>query len=223
VINMREIPEIVYFNCPECDDITVHDVLKGKMGKATLDATLKCQDCGRVFSTVVEIPRVITTKIVVSEGRNSEPTTIDLESDDLLVVGDEFLLDDGRRVRINALELNDGRRVKKAQAPDISTIWSILFDVLNVKVSINDVQKTYARYVRSEPDDEFYVGQTLSFRDMDCLIHSIKIKERMIRRGTAEARDIVRIYGKLRKKSYPVLEFDSDEFEFDENDLEPEE
>ena len=217
---MRETPEIVYFECPDCNDTTVHDVLKGKMGKVTLDATLKCQDCGRVCSATIEIPRELTVKIVVSEGRNSETATLDLESDDLLVVGDEFLLDDGRRVRINALELNDGRRVKKAQAPDISTIWSILFDVLNVKVSINDVQKTHARYVRSEPDDEFYVGQTLSFRDMDCLIHSIKIKERMIRRGTAEARDIVRIYGKLRKKSYPVLEFDSDEFDIDDEDIE---
>lgn len=208
---MKEIPEIIYFDCPDCDDVTPHDVLKGKMGKTSLEATIRCQGCNRVFTTIVNIPKIIPTKVIVSEGPDSEITSIDLESDDLLMVGDEFFLDDGRRVKITALELHDGRRPKKAQATEIETIWVIFFDIINIKVSINDVQKTYARYLEAEPDDEFYVGQTLGFGDIDCLVHSIKIKDRMIRRGSAEARNIVRIYGKLRKRSYPVLEIEEDD------------
>ena len=203
---MDEVPEIVYLECPDCEDVTAHDVLKGKLGKSSLDATLRCEECNRVSTRVIELPKIIKVKIVVSEGRTSEASEMELESDDLLTVGDEFLLDDGRRARINALELTDGRRVDKAQAPSISTIWTILFDVLNLKVSINDVQKTHAKYIEADPDDEFYVGQTLSFSEMDCVIHSIKIKERLMRRGSTEARNIIRIYGKLKKKSYPVLE-----------------
>lgn len=210
---MREVPDIIYFDCPDCREITGHDVLKGKIGKASMEATLRCQECSRVFTTTLNLPKIIPAKIIVSEGPDSEITSIDLESDDLLMVGDEFFLDDGRRVKITALELSDGRRPNKSQATEIATIWAIFFDVINIKVSINDVQKTYARYLESEPDDEFYVGQTLGFGDIDCLIHSIKVKDRMIRRGSAEARDIVRIYGKLRKRSYPVLDLEEDDVE----------
>ena len=47
---------------------------------------------------------------------------------------------------------------------------------------------------------------------MNCFIHAIKTRERLVQHGSAEARDIVRIYGKFSEKSYPVLEFE-DEFE----------
>ena len=57
----------------------------------------------------------------------------------------------------------------------------------------------------------------LDFEDFDCLIHAIKTKHSLVRRGVAEARDITRIYGKIRKKRYDVLDFDDDD-EFDESD-----
>jgi len=207
---MRELPDAIFMECMECGEVTEHEILKGKAGRSRLEATLRCSECKHVVTTTVPIPRIIPAKVVISEGSRSETSSIDLESDDLLAAGDEFFLDDGRRVRITALESKDGRRPEKAQATDVSVIWAILFDIVNIKVSINDVHKTYARYTEAEPDDEFIVGQMLSFGDMDCLVHSIKTKERLLRRGSAEARDIVRIYGKLRKRSYPVLESEDD-------------
>ena len=211
---MREVPDVIYLECQDCDDITAHDVLKGKTGKASLEATLRCQECNRTFTTTVALPKIIPTKVVVSDGPSSEVTSMELESDDLIVMGDEFFLDDGRRVKVTGIDVTDGRKVKKAQATEVTTVWGVLFDTINLKVSINDVQKTYARYIEAEPDDEFSVGQTLRFGDVDCLIHSIKIKERMLRRGSAEARNIVRIYGKLRKKTYDILDSEEDEDAF---------
>ena len=214
---MREVPDVIYIECTECDDITAHDVLKGKMGKASLEGTLRCQECNKTFTTTIELPKVIPMKIIVSSGRTSESTVIDLESDDLIVMDDEFFLDDGRRVKVTGIDVADGRKVKKAQATEVTTIWGVLFDTINLKISMNDVHKTYARYVEAEPDDEYTVGDTLHFDDVDCLIHSIKIKERMLRRGTAEARNIVRIYGKLRRKTYDVLDMEEDTEEVDIN------
>lgn len=205
---MREVPEEVYSDCPDCGDVTPHEVLRGKAGKATMEATLRCRECGRVLTTTLGIPRIVPAKVIVSEGPSSRTTSVDLESDDLLMVGDEFPLDDGRRVKITSLELKDGRRPAKAQATDISVIWAVSFDTVSIKVSVNDVQRTHARSLEAGPDDEFHVGQTIGLGDMDCLVHSIKVKDRMIRRGSAEARNIVRIYGKLRRRSFPVLEDD---------------
>jgi uncharacterized Zn finger protein len=206
----KDVPDEIYFECPDCDDITVHDVLKGKMGKNSMDATLKCQDCGLIRTTAVRFPKQIDVKVIVSYGSESLSFMITLEDDDLLKVGDEFHMDDGALVKVTGLELARGRRVKTARATEIVTIWAIEFGVIDVKVSINDDRKTYSKTVPSSPDDEFTVGNILSFDDMDCLIHSIKIQDRMLRRGSAEARNIVRIYGKFRKRSYAVLDLEDD-------------
>jgi uncharacterized Zn finger protein len=207
---MKEVPGEIYFDCPDCDDTTLHDVLKGRMGKNSLDATIRCQDCGLIRTTTVNFPKQIETKIVISDGADSVTATMVLEDDDLLKVGDEFHMDDGGLAKISALELSRGRRVKTARATEIKTIWAIAFDVIDVKVSINDDRRTYSKVVPSSPDDEFIIGNILSFDDMDCLIHSIKVRDRMIRRGPVEARDIVRIYGKFRKRSYAVLDLEDD-------------
>ncbi|MCL2785667.1 MAG: hypothetical protein FWD81_00380 [Methanomassiliicoccaceae archaeon] len=205
---MKGVPGEIYFECPDCDDTTLHDVLKGKMGKSSMDATIKCQDCGLIRTTTVQFPKQIEVKVIVSDGSESSVTMIMLEDDDLLKVGDEFHMDAGNLVRISALELPGDKRVKTARATEISAIWAIEFDMIDVKVSINDDRKTYSKTVTSSPDDEFTVGNILSFDDMDCTIHSIKIQGRMIRRGSAEARNITRVYGKYRKRSYAILDLE---------------
>jgi uncharacterized Zn finger protein len=73
--------------------------------------------------------------------------------------------------------------------------------------------------VEAEPDDEFVVGTQLEFEDFDCLIHAIKTKHSLVKRGVAEARDITRIYGKIRKKRYDILDLEEEEFDdFDYDD-----
>ncbi|MDR2866109.1 MAG: hypothetical protein LBV13_01715 [Methanomassiliicoccaceae archaeon] len=205
---MKEVPPEIYFECPDCEDVTLHDVLNGRMGKTSMDATIRCQDCNLTRTTTVQFPKPTDVKIVISDGAVSEISTITLEDDDLLKVGDEFNMDDGRLVKISGLELARGKRVKKARATEIKTIWAIEFDVIDVKVSINDDRRTHSKTIPSSPDDEFTVGNILSFDDMDCLIHSIKIEGRMLRRGSAEARNITRIYGKFKRRSYAVLDLE---------------
>jgi len=207
---MKEVPDEIYFECPDCDDVTIHDVLKGKMGKSSMDSTIKCQDCGLIRTTTVQFPKQLEVKVIISNGSESYASTVTLEDDDLLKVGDEFHMDAGNLVRISALELSQGRRVRSSRATEIVTIWAIEFDMIDVKVSINDDRKTYSKVVPSSPDDEFTVGNILSFDDMDCLIHSIKVPGRMVRRGSAEARNITRIYGKYRRRSYAVLDLEND-------------
>jgi uncharacterized Zn finger protein len=205
---MKEVPDEIYFECPDCDDITTHDVLKGRMGKNSLDATIKCQDCGLIRTTTIQFPKEIEVKVVISDGAESVSTSMVLEDDDLLKVGDEFHTDEGNLVKISAIELPQGKRVKTARATEITTVWAINFETIDVKVSINDDRKTYSKSVPSSPDDEFTIGTILSFDDMDCMVHSIKIQGRMLRRGSAEARNITRVYGKFRKRSYTVLDLD---------------
>ena len=213
----REMPDTIFYECPVCDDVTEHQILKGKMGRATLEGTFRCNVCGRVTSETIKIPELLEVPVVFSDGEVSETTTTTIESNDIIAIDDEFELDDGRLVCVTHIDVDNDRKVKKALATDVRKLWVKRLDILSVKVSVNDGGKTYSLRVEAEPDDEFVVGTQLEFEDFDCLIHAIKTKHSLVRRGVAEARDITRIYGKIRKKRYDVLDFDDDD-EFDEAD-----
>ncbi|MCL1810905.1 MAG: hypothetical protein FWG41_01600 [Methanomassiliicoccaceae archaeon] len=216
----REMEDYLYIQCPNCDDLTEHDVLKGRMGKDNITGTFRCTECGRVFSDTVRIPEVLKIKVLFSDGDVTETTETELESNEVLVVGEEFYLDDGRWVCITHIETKDGKKGKKFEADEIKALWVKQFDVLSVKVSVNDGHKTYSVRTEAEPDDEFVIGTILAFDDFDALIHAIKTKDRILKRGSAEARDITRIYGKIRKKRYEVLDLEEDDdqdgFDFDQ-------
>ena len=213
----REMPDTIFYECPVCDDVTEHQILKGKMGRATLEGTFRCNVCGRVTSETIKIPELLEVPVVFSDGEVSETTTTTIESNDIIAIDDEFELDDGRLVCVTHIDVDNDRKVKKALATDVRKLWVKRLDILSVKVSVNDGGKTYSLRVEAEPDDEFVVGTQLEFEDFDCLIHAIKTKHSLVRRGVAEARDITRIYGKIRKKRYDVLDFDDDD-KFDEAD-----
>ena len=97
-----------------------------------------------------------------------------------------------------------------------TSIWPQQFDVLNVKVTVNDNRKSYSRRIEAEPDDEFVIGHVLTLPDMECYIHAIKARDRLHSKGSVEAREVVRIYGKMKRRVVPIIEFEDE----DEEDIE---
>ena len=216
---MSEMPDTIYNECPDCGDVTEHKILKAKMGNFNVNGTFQCKECGRVFSGVIRRPKEFEVKVLLSDGDLTETTQTMLREDEIVAVGDEFDLDDGRHVQITYIELPDGSRKKKVPATEVKALWVKAFGVLMVKVSVNDYKKTYPMLCEAEPDDEFTVGMFMHFDLWDCVIHAIKTKDRLLRKGTAEARDIVRIYAKIRHRDGTTApmddsEFDDEQFEF---------
>ena len=212
----RSMPDTIFYECPICDDETEHQILKGRMGKATIEGTFKCNGCGRVTSETIKIPELLEVPVVFSDGDVSEVTKTTIESNDVIAIEDEFFLDDGRRVCVTHIDVKEGHTKKKVLATNVKKLWVKQFDILSIKVSVNDDRKTYSLRVEAEPDDEFVVGTQLEFEDFDCLIHAIKTKHSLVKRGAAEARDITRVYGKIRKKRYEVLDLDEDDEDYDD-------
>lgn len=216
---MSNMPDTIYNECPDCGDVTEHKILKAKMGNFNVNGTFQCKECGRVFSGVIRLPKEFEVKVLLSDGDLTETTQTMLREDEIVAVGDEFDLDDGRHVQITYIELPDGSRKKKVPATEVKALWVKAFGVLMVKVSVNDYKKTYPMLCEAEPDDEFTVGMFMHFDLWDCVIHAIKTKDRLLRKGTAEARDIVRIYAKIRHRDGTTApmddsEFDDEQFEF---------
>ncbi|AGI48473.1 putative archaeal Zn-finger protein [Thermoplasmatales archaeon BRNA1] len=193
-----ELPDTIVYECPDCRDTTEHKILKARLGNSNVTGTFRCTECGRVFTGTIRLPKPLTVKVMVSTADTTDSTETVLLESEILEVGDEFQLDDGRNVCITQIiDKGMSNKRKKCQATEIKELWVKDYDVLQVKVSVNDNTRTYPMYTEAEPDDEFAVGMMMHFDKWDAVITTIKTKEKLLRRGSAEARDISRIYAKI--------------------------
>jgi uncharacterized Zn finger protein len=195
-------PSVLSLQCPECGDLTIHDVLRGKISRAgdVIEATVRCQQCGRTSNTVVREARLRSVPLIVSDMGESKRSSIDLQEDEEVFVGDEIFVDD-LPVQISAIE-RKGARVAKALASEIDTIWAKRFDKVRVRVAINKVSRTISADIWAAPEEEFFVGDLITVGRDEVVIHSIKAKDGMAHSGSVPAKDIVRIFAKKPRTTY---------------------
>lgn len=196
------LPSSVSVECPICKHESLHEVLTGKVGgkaQTVFETTVKCKQCGHVHHAVLTVQKPVDIPVVVSWLRESAKSSIALDPDEVLSVGDEVMCGEDP-VLITSIE-SKGARVKSARAGGIQTIWGKKFDKVRVPFSINHHGRSYSDHVMALPDEEFFIGDMMKVGKHEVVIHSIKIKERSLRMGGACARDIVRVYANIVRKS----------------------
>ncbi len=191
-------PGSIAVECPVCGEETRHTVIKGKLseknGAIRFEGTVKCTECGSVHQASIKESAPIRIRTIVSEGEESYRSTISLPPEELLMVGDEFM-HEGIPVRITAIEIKD-KRVDRAHASDIETIWLKKFDHVDVRFSINKGDRTVSKKISAEPDEEFIIGDYFMVDRDYVVIHKIKATYGFVENGSVLARDIIRVYGK---------------------------
>lgn len=196
------IPSSVSVECPICKQESLHEVLAGKMGGKTqtvFETTVKCRQCGHVHHAVLMVQRPVEIPVVISWLNESVRSSITLGPDEVLSVEDEVMCG-ADPVLVTSIE-SEGARVKRARAADIQTVWGKKFDKVRVPFSINHHGKSFSEHVMAVPDEEFFIGDMLKVGKHEVVIHSIRVKERSIRVGSASARDIVRVYANIVRRS----------------------
>jgi uncharacterized Zn finger protein len=198
------VPASVMVECPICKQETLHEVLSAKLGgktTAVMDSTVKCRECDHVHHVVIKVEKPVEIPVVISWLEKSSRTRISLGPDELIAVDDEIMCGE-EPVLITAIESN-GSRPRKAKARDVDTLWGKRFSKVRVPFSISHAGKSYSDHVLAVPDEEFYVGDIITVGKHEVVIHTIKTKGRVFRTGGVEAREIVRAYGTVvRKSSY---------------------
>lgn len=194
------VPGALYLECGTCGDITLHEVVHGKVSGTKLHLQVRCRDCGTKSQHVRDEVSVTNVPVVVSEGDKSHRTTVEIETDDVILVGDELLVD-GIPVQVRGIEVGTDKRVDSSPVRDIKTLWTVRFDKVVVKFSINMGHRTKAGSQVASPDEEFTVGEMVEVKGVTAVIHRIKTWDRTLQYGSAEARDIRRIYGKAVRGS----------------------
>ncbi|HIH01017.1 TPA: hypothetical protein HA259_02880 [Thermoplasmata archaeon] len=197
-------PTSVMVECPTCKEETLHEVLAGRVtGKnaSVLDSTVRCRACGQVHHAVMKGEKPVSVPVVISWLTKSNRTSITLGPDEVVSVDDEIMCGE-LPVLVTSVE-SKGARVKLAKARDVDTIWGKRFDKVKVPFSINHHGKTYSEHLIASPDDEFFIGDLIEVGKRDVVIHSIKVEDKSLKKGSALARDIVRVYANIvRKTSY---------------------
>lgn len=193
----KELPAAVTATCPSCGEGSIQTVLHGRMGERgleqTLEATVRCEECGHTHHLLQRSAKDVEVPAVMSVGAKSRRTKVTLSGDDEIAV-EEGLIVDGVNARITGIESKDGRRVEAAAVKDVLTLWVKEFEELAVGFAINLGKKTIAKILPAPPEQEFSVGEEFVFGRLRVTVHAIKTKERLIKRGTAEAAEIVRIF-----------------------------
>ena len=190
-------PSALLLPCEECGEVP-HRVLSGRVtGRDALvfQGTVKCSSCGRIRSVSYREARPLRVPVIVSTGEESERTEIELAPDEIVAVGDR-LDHEGHTLRVTAIEVGE-RRVTQSAGKDVRALWARQIDRVRVKFAVNKGNRTVSHELDAAPDEEFEVGDVVDLGRERALVHRIVVKGATLRRGSARAEEIVRMYGKL--------------------------
>ena len=196
-----EFPSALHAKCPNCDSETLHKVLKGRVGTnklLTLDCTIKCTICNFIHQTTLTEKKFITIPAIISTLNDSERMSVELHPDEMLVVGQELIIDE-HNVMITSLEVGD-RRPSRATAKEVSTIWTKRTEIdgkVPVRVSVHKGSNTLSHTISAVPEEEFFIGDVLRIARNNVAIYKIKTHTKVVNKDSAAAKDIVRIYGRV--------------------------
>jgi uncharacterized Zn finger protein len=192
-----QVPYSLYVVCPRCGEETLHKVLKGKVHtrgrEVTVEATVECSECSRVHLARVSETKPMQVPAVISWKDSSKRTTIEMQPDDAVAVGD--VIQHEVPLLVTAVETKV-RREARAKARDIVCIWAKRFDRVIVKFSVNRGMKATPFEVEASPDDLFTVKERLELERGPVVITSIKTAKGLMDSGSAAACDIVRVYAR---------------------------
>ncbi len=180
--------------CPVCNSRS-YEILKTK-GKNTKEVLLKCNECGNTFRETIKVPKMVHRRVIISKLSQSEKKQIKIYPDETLQVG-EVLIVDGEEVEITSLENNRGGRVSKSQVLEVETIWATsLAGPARVGISVDYGGRVLSQKVDLEREFQFTVGDVVKMGRAVFRVKSMKTITSKIRKGSAIAEHIKRVYGR---------------------------
>jgi len=183
-------------NCPECKDETEHEVLAD-----TRDMLVRCTTCGHHQRLPKEKePQALMIKAIVSREGTSKVCGIELAEEDECNVEDHLVAecgDDAFGVEVTSIECGE-KRVNRAKASDITTLWTRAIENVIVKVSIHDGRRTIPVYMECDGEQPFIVNDMYVASGKRFRISHLKLRDGPLMRKEGwktVAHRIKRIYG----------------------------
>ncbi len=191
------VPTRLYIYCPQCDDDTLHEVVSVKGGQkakgqaveknrtADIECKVLCLECEMTSIQTIAISKEIDLNVIISEGANSRASTIRVAEDDILHVEQELLIEDNP-VMITGIETPQ-RRVQRAEAKTIKTLWVKEFEIVTLKISVSRAGRTKNYTMEMDPHNEVAIGDVLRIDEKKLQVDRIKTnKGKLAKEGSSE-------------------------------------
>jgi uncharacterized Zn finger protein len=193
----------IVVECPSCSpkEEVPHEVLKE--GQSPV---VRCLECGQVHSAKLEKRKTANIKAIVSRKDESVTCRTELDSETVLYVDDEIVVDDEETgmvcpILISSIEVGE-KRVDSARAEEINTVWGRAIDEITIKFSVQSgVEKTEALEKVVPGDKEFTVGEEEKVGDTWVTITKIKVRDGAFRSRKGDvmaAKYVKRIFARKR-------------------------
>lgn len=188
--------DLVDAYCATCKEETEQEIMS-----ESRDLIIRCTVCGLTSRRPLPPePEPILVKTIVSREAESYVGKAELLEGEIIEVGDYIVAEkddgEGAGVEVMSLEIGD-KRVKKAVAEEINTIWSRTIDEVIVRISVHDGKKTVPLYASCDGDDRFTIDEIVTIDRVRARIDHICLRNGMVqrRKGKYEiANRIKRIY-----------------------------
>jgi len=191
---MEDNREILSLQCPVCQDITSHTVIKRQESKRYIKLKVKCLECGYIW----EMERTVKLKdirVIISRYGKSEKKVIQMPIEEVLKVGDVINVE-GEDLEIRSIETKE--RTHSAKVEEIETVWTKSLSIpKKVGISINDGSRTYSVNVLVPQDYVFDSRYIYRVGEGFFKIKMIKTERGTSKRETAK--NIKRIYAQPTK------------------------
>ena len=186
--------DLLDLDCPDCGQVQEHEVLRA----AAAGWTVQCAVCGKVRTLPApKQERFLPVPVVLSEGAASRTATLQVPVGGKVAVDDEFDLE-GHRVRVTAVELQDGRRPRSAPGRAVKTLYAVLFDTVTLRYTVNQGDVTRSFQEQVVPETEIHVGAVREVQGHRLAIKTLKSDQnRTLHRGYLYARNVSRVFADL--------------------------
>jgi uncharacterized Zn finger protein len=182
--------------CPECEQECEHEVITD-----TRDKLVRCTTCSHVQRLKKErLPGPIMVKTIVSREDSSLVCGIELMPHDECSIDDRLVAECGEEafgVEITGIECGE-RRVQRARAKAITSLWTRVIEQVVVKISVHDGRRTIPLYKESEGEDPFVVGEIYTVQGKRFKLTQLKLRDGPLMRKEGwktVAHRIKRVYG----------------------------
>ena len=180
-------------SCPNCLRSTEHEVLRRTSRGSGDDVLAKCAECGEVHTIVLRPPKAVQVNATLSDGKESESRSIEVDEDEIITIGDVFERD-GVLWKVTRIDGGSSRPYERLGASDIKAMWAVRCDRAVVKLTLTDGEDSIASSIECDPERVFTCGSILEVDGRRWRIRALHTGKGRTLNGSRTAGDLRRMY-----------------------------
>ena len=192
-LGMSDEDEGALSECPSCEEVTEHSIIKRNPRGEGEDVLVRCISCSLVHKIMIRPPKPVMVRTTLSDGRESFGVEIEVDEDEEISVGDMFE-HDAITWKVTRIDNVQSRPEKILRASKIFSMWATRSDKTIVGITMTSGEISESGKLECEPDRVFSCGSIINFAESRWRIRAIHTGRGRTLTGSRVASEIRRIY-----------------------------